>query len=79
MLPLAYETRLALGDITETEYRYGQYILKAVWYRDADAADVSVRDISEIRFPLKWSKRMTKAQAHGAIQIFEAIGYFDMI
>ena len=79
MFPLAYKARLALGDITESEYRYGHYILKVTWYRDADVADVSVRDISEIRFPLKWSKRMTKAQAHGAIQLFESIGYFDMI
>lgn len=79
MLPLAYKTQLSLGDITETEHRYGQYILKTTWYRDADVADVFVRDISEIRFPLKWSKRMTKAQAHGAIQLFESIGYFDMI
>ncbi len=41
-------------------------------------AQVAVYDLSSLRFPLRWSKAMSKTAARGAHELFEAIGYFDM-
>lgn len=46
-------------------------------YRDADMAQVTVYDLAA-RLPLRWSRGLTKAQARGAIDLFEQIGFFEM-
>lgn len=60
------------------EYAYGKYRLKVRYpSREKDYAVVSMYDASQLRFPLLWSSPMTKAQANGAIILFNNIGYFD--
>jgi len=59
------------------EYRYGHYILKLRYAENEDFCQVSMNDIAA-KWPLIWSTGMNKAQANGAIKLFEAIGYFDM-
>ena len=73
----SYQARIELGEITETEYMHGGYRMKIAWHRDEDYAQVSVYDLGELHFPMIWSKGMTKAQARGAHELFEQIGYYD--
>lgn len=74
---LSYQTRIETGEITETEYMYSGYRMRIAWYKDEDAAQVTVYDLGE-RKPLMWSKTMTKEQARGAHELFTMIGYFDI-
>jgi hypothetical protein len=55
---------------------YGPYRLE-LNYHDNDFCQVSMKNVGE-KMPLIWSTGLTKAQANGAIKLFEAIGYFDM-
>ena len=63
--------------MTTLEYRYGPYLL-SIRYQGNDYAQVTMYDISELRFPLLWSTGMTYSAANGAKALFESIGYFDM-
>ena len=74
---LSMEARKALGDIIDTEYRYGGYLMKVTWYKGIDQAQVTIYEIGA-RLPLKWSRTMTKTQANGAVQLFELMGFFEM-
>lgn len=60
------------------ERRYGHYIMKLRYMANCNHVQVSIEDISLLRFPLMWSKPMTDEQANAAMTLFEAIGYFDM-
>ena len=55
---------------------YGPYRLE-LDYRGADFCQVSLKDVGQ-KWPLIWSTGMNYSQANGAIQLFKAIGYFDM-
>ena len=64
---------------TENCYRveaYGQYRLTA---REVSCgvSQVTMYDISALRFPLIWSTPLTHEAAAGAFELFKAIGYFD--
>ena len=61
----------------EEQYRFGSFRLYVRKISDA-LAQVSVYDVGNIRFPLMWSKTMTTEQARGAVDLFEAVGYFAM-
>ena len=62
----------------ELESMYGGYRMKIRYSDNEDFAQVSVYDLSNLRFPLMWSKGMSKAQANGAKALFEASGYFEI-
>ena len=64
--------------------RYGSRVLTAMFWIETDKrgnpdlansyAQLKLEDLGEIRFPLIWSQNVTVAQAHAAIEIFEATG-----
>jgi hypothetical protein len=56
--------------------RFGGYQMEVD--RRGNVSQVSVYDLSNLRFPLMWSKTMTNSQAEGAIALFQAVGYFAM-
>lgn len=56
--------------------RYGHHTIE-IDYRDNDYAQVTINDLSNIRWPLVWSSGMTYKQANAALEIFKAVGYFD--
>ena len=56
---------------------FGRYRLE-VRYTDEDYAQVTMSDVSQLRFPILWSVGMSKAQAKGAIEFFEKVGYFEV-
>ena len=55
---------------------YGQYRLTA---RNVSfgVSQVTMYDLTALRFPLIWSTYMTHNEATGAFTLFNAIGYFD--
>lgn len=59
------------------EKTYGQYRMRADFHEDR--AHVQVCDMDNLRFPLMWAADMPKQAAHGALEIFEHIGYFDYV
>lgn len=63
---------------TTLQRRYGSYIMTVRHLADCDKAQVSIEDISLLRFPLLWSRQLSDQQAHAAMALFESIGYFDM-
>lgn len=58
-----------------TENRYGSHVLTIDW-RD-DYAVVKLEDLSQLRFPLLWSKHMTREQAWATRYLFTRIGPFE--
>ena len=63
---------------TTIERRYGSYVMRIRYFANDPHAQVTIEDISLLRFPLLWSRPMTDQQANGAMKLFDAIGYFDM-
>lgn len=60
------------------EYRYGHFKLSVRYpSKEKDFASVTMTDLSQLRFPILWVAPMNKAQANGAIKLFNNIGYFD--
>lgn len=55
---------------------YGKYRMSID--RRGDIAQVSVYDVSNLKYPLMWSKSLTNEQADAAKEMFEAIGYFEI-
>ena len=60
----------------ELWYMFSGYRLKVAYQNGV--AQVSMYDLGDLRFPLQWSKTMTKEQARGAIELFKNVGYYDM-
>ena len=56
---------------------YGRFRLE-VRYTGDDYAQVTMSDVSQLRFPIIWSVGMSKAQARGAIEFFEKVGFFEV-
>ena len=56
--------------------RYGGYKMEVE--KRGNVFQVTVYDLGNLRFPLMWSKTMTAEQAKGAIDLFQAIGYYAM-
>ncbi len=46
---------------------------------DAETVQVTVYNVAELRFPLMWSRDMTKKQAEDAKELFENIGFFVFV
>lgn len=65
-------------EIKDTWYMFKSYRMRITWHKNSDYAQVTMYDYGKLHFPMIWSKGMTKAQARGAHELFEAIGYFDM-
>ena len=63
---------------TEIERRYGPYKMKIRFWANCDKAQVTMYDLGALRFPLIWSEPLNDKQAHAALSLFEAIGYFDI-
>lgn len=61
--------------ITES---YGPYRLTIRYFADSNKASVKMEDVSKFRFPLLWVHHMTDEQANAALDIFKAVGYFDI-
>lgn len=60
-----------------TESRYGSHVMTITWHDSY--ATVKIEDLAQLRFPLLWSKQMSKDQARAARHLFEQIGYFEVI
>lgn len=63
--------------MTRTENRYGSHIMTIDWHDNY--ATVRVEDLAQLRFPLIWSKQMTKEQAWAVRYMFTRIGYFEVV
>lgn len=57
---------------------YGSYRLTIRYLADSNKATVKMEDVSKIRFPLLWVHTLTDNQANAALDIFKAVGYFDI-
>jgi hypothetical protein len=57
------------------EDTYGSHLMIVECYEND--AQVTVYDHSSLRFPLMWSRPMSKKAAHGALELFRQIGYYD--
>lgn len=57
---------------------YGSYRLTIRYFADSNKAQVTMEDVSLFRFPLLWSHTLTDDQANAALDIFKAVGYFDI-
>ena len=66
---------MIIEPLAEITYCHGGYRMIVKYFESN--AQVTVYDLSNLKFPLRWSKTMTKAAARGASAIFETIGYFD--
>ncbi len=60
---------------TEIEYAYGPYRMRQIFH--PNFVQVSISDVSDLKWPLIWSMPMSKEQAVGARRLFEQVGYFD--
>lgn len=67
-----------LKEDTVLEYDYGKYRLKVTYPQGKGIAQVSMSDVSELRFSLIWSMTMSLEQASGAIELFKQVGFFDV-
>ena len=57
---------------------FGSYHLTIRYFENSNKAQVTMEDISALRFPLLWSVPMNDEQANAALDLFKAIGYFDL-
>lgn len=57
---------------------YGSYRLTIRYFANSNKASVKMEDVSKLRFPLLWVHHMTDEQANAALDIFKAVGYFDI-
>ena len=57
---------------------YGPYRLTIRYFANSNRASVKMEDVSKLRFPLLWVHHMTDEQANAALDIFKAVGYFDI-
>lgn len=58
--------------------RFGHYKLTIRYFANSNKAQATMEDLSALRFPLLWSHPLTDEQANSALDIFMAIGYFDI-
>lgn len=63
----------------EISARFGSYRLNIRYFANCDGAQISLYNLSNLRFPLEWSKTVTDKQANIALNKFEKIGYFEMM
>jgi len=57
---------------------HGAYRLTIRYFENSNKAQVTMEDISALHFPLLWSHPMTDEQANAALEIFKAVGFFDI-
>lgn len=57
---------------------YGPYRMKVRYFADSNKAQVTVYNIAEAA-PLIWSKTMEDKQANAALDLFKAVGFFDLV
>lgn len=57
---------------------YGPYRLEIRYLANCNTAQVSMKDISTVSFPLIWSQTMKDDQANAALEIFKSIGFFNI-
>lgn len=57
---------------------YGPYRLTVRYLENSNKAQVMMEDVSKYRFNLLWSHLMTDEQANAALELFRAVGYFDI-
>lgn len=57
---------------------YGPYRL-TITYKDHNYAQVTMENVAEIKFPVIWSMGLNYEAANGALELFKAIGYFDIM
>lgn len=62
-------------EITE---RYGSHQMKVRYFANSNRAQVTMYDLSELRFPLLWSATLTDDQANAARDIFKTTGFFEL-
>ena len=58
--------------------RYGHHELTVRYMANSHTAQVSVYDISAFKFPLIWSTTMDDNQANAALDLFKAVGFFNI-
>jgi len=56
----------------------GPYRLTIRYFADSNKAQATMENVSLFRFPLLWSYCLTDEQANAALNIFKAVGYFDI-
>lgn len=57
---------------------HGSYRLAIRYFENSNKAQVTMENIAALRFPLLWSATMTDEQANAALDLFKAVGYFDL-
>lgn len=57
---------------------YGKYRMEIRYMENCNKAQVTMRDISLLRFDLLWSVCMDDEQALSALEIFRQVGYFEV-
>lgn len=58
--------------------RHGSHRLTIRYFENSNKAQVTMEDIAALRFPLLWSVPMNDEQANAALDLFKAVGYFDL-
>ncbi len=68
--------------------QFGSHVMTAEFYREGATIEgreekklsyVKMEDRSNLRFPLEWAHTMPWENAHAALQIFEAIGFYKLV
>ena len=57
---------------------YGPYRMKVRYFADSNQAQVTVYNVAD-KLPLIWSKSMTDTEANAALDLFKAVGFFDLV
>ena len=57
---------------------HGSYRMMIRYFANSNKAQVTMERISELRFPIIWSICATDEQANAALELFKAIGFFDI-
>ena len=57
---------------------HGSYRLTIRYFKNSNKAQVSMENIAALSFPLLWSATMADEQANAALDLFKAVGYFDL-
>jgi hypothetical protein len=58
--------------------RHGSYRLTIRYFENSNKAQATMEDIAALRFPILWSHTLTDEQANAALDIFKAVGFFDI-
>lgn len=57
---------------------YGPYRMEIRYLANCNTTQVTMYDVSQLRFPLLWSATLTDEQANAALDIFKTTGFFEL-